>query len=110
VFAEEYPIWWDWWVKDCIRNLKNWYKVVLHDARKRTVPTIFIRYEDLCERPDVQLNNIMKYITGLNDLTGTNAERRVNEVIAKGHKATQTYDLKDSTKRFNSSSKFFNRE
>jgi len=83
--------------------MKNWYKVVLHDARKRDVPTIFVRYEDLCNEPEVQLKNIMKYITGLNDLAGTNAERRVHEVLAKGQKATQTYDLKDTSKKFNSS-------
>ena len=87
-YGEKYPIWWDWWVKDCVGHMKNWYKVVLHDARKRTVPTIFVRYEDLCEGPEEQLGNIMKYITGLSDLAGTNAERRVQAVLAKGQKAT----------------------
>ena len=80
---------------------------MLHDARKRTVPTIFVRYEDLCNTPDVEYTNIMKYIVGLDDISGTNAERRVKEVLAKGQKSTQTYDLKDSSKKFNSSMKYY---
>ena len=46
----------------------------------------------------------------MDDLTGTNAERRVNEVIAKGKKATQSYSLKDSTLKFNANSKRYNKE
>ena len=87
--------------------MKQWYEVVLHDARKREVPTIFVRYEDLCEEPDVQLSNLMKYFIGLRDISGTNAERRIKEVIAKGQKATQTYDLKDTSKKFNSAQRYY---
>lgn len=87
--------------------MKNWYKVVLHDARKREVPTIFVRYEDLCNGPEEQLRNIMRYVIGLDNLQGTNAERRIAEVLAKGEKATQTYELKDTSKKFNSSSKYY---
>ena len=38
---------------------------------------------------------------GERDLTGTNAERRIKEVIAKGSSATQTYKLKETTKKYN---------
>lgn len=105
--AEKYPVWFDWWVKDCITHMANWYKVVLHDARKREVPTIFIRYEDLCAQPEHELKNLMRYISGQFDITGTNGERRVAEVLAKGQAATQTYDLKESSKKFNNSMKFY---
>ena len=37
---------------------------------------------------------------GERDLTGTNAERRIKEVIAKGSAATQTYKLKETTKKY----------
>ena len=44
----------------------------------------------------------MRFSIGLKDLTGTNAERRVKEVINKGHEATQSaYKLKSHTLRFN---------
>jgi len=35
------------------------------------------------------------------DLAGTNAERRINEVLAKGKEATQVYSLKSNTLFFN---------
>jgi len=47
---------------------------------------------------------------GVKDLTGTNAERRIKEVIAKGSSATLTYSLKDSTKQNNSNAKMYSPE
>ena len=44
----------------------------------------------------------MRFLLGQRDISGTNAERRVKEVIAKGHKATISFDLKQGTTKFNS--------
>jgi len=74
----------------------------MHDAKMRQVPTLFVRFEDLNNNPEPELRNIMRFMTGLKDLDGTNAERRVKEVMAKGHAAAQTYALKETTKRVNS--------
>ena len=52
----------------------------------------------------------MSFITGLSYLNGTDAERRIGEVIALGDQATQTYDLKDSSKKFCSSIKNYTLE
>lgn len=71
------------------------------------MPTIFVRYEDLCESTEDQYRNIMKYVCGMTDLEGTNAERRIKEVLAKGAKATQSYDLKDTSKQYNSSKRYY---
>lgn len=49
----------------------------------------------------------MKLITGLSDLTGSNAERRVNEVLALGQEATKTYALKNYTLNQNAHIKLF---
>jgi len=57
-------------------------------ARNRDVPTIFIRYEDLVMNPRPELEILMKFFTGLKDLKGTNAERRIEEVLALGEEAT----------------------
>ena len=70
----------------------------MHDAKFREVPTLFVRFEDLVSNPEPELANIMRFLTHLKDLEGTNAERRIKEVIAKGQKATQTYELKDSSR------------
>lgn len=80
----------------------------MQNAISKRVPTIFVRHEDLTTNPDASIKTYMKLITGLSDLTGTNAERRVNEVISMGLGATQTYALKSSTLDPNSRAKLFN--
>ena len=51
--------------------------------------------------PEPELYNLMRFMLGKRDLSGTNAERRIKEVLALGQKATQTYSLKDSTRKLN---------
>ena len=82
-------------------QLKLWYKVVIEDAKMKRVPYYFLRFEDLVNDPETQLMNIMRFLLGKKDITGTNAERRVKEVIAKGKSATKVYTIKDSTLKFN---------
>ena len=83
-------------------HMINWYKTYMDDARLRAAPILFLRFEDLVMNPEPELYKMMQFMLGVKDLTGTNAERRVKEVIAKGASATLTYTLKDSTKRYNS--------
>ena len=72
---------------------------------------LFVRFEDLIMDPEPELRNIMRFFLGVQDITGTNAERRVKEVIAKGHGATaKTYRTKTTTLKFNSQGKRYNEE
>jgi hypothetical protein len=43
---------------------------------------------------------LMKFMLGVDDVSGTNAERRVREVLAKGKEATKTYKLKSTSGKF----------
>ena len=43
----------------------------------------------------------MKFLCNTKDLEGTNAERRIQEVLAKGKDATILYSLKDNTCELN---------
>ena len=74
---------------------------LIHDSKFREVPILFIRFEDLVLDPEPQLYNMMSFLLGKRDLSGTNAERRIKEVLAMGSGATQVYSLKESTKRLN---------
>ena len=74
---------------------------MMADARNRKVPILFIRFEDLVADPEPELRSIMSFLLGRADLRGTNAERRINEVLAMGTQATRVYDLKESTRRLN---------
>lgn len=105
-----YPNYWDWWIHDIVPLFKRWIKVLMDDARLNSVPTLWIRYEDLVSDPETQLMNMMRFLVGRRDLAGTNAERRVKEQIAKGANAIKTYDLKEGTLKFNSSGKRYTEE
>ena len=74
---------------------------MMKDAKSRSVPTYFVRFEDLVANPEPELNNVMKFLLGVSDLTGTNAERRIGEVLAMDKSSTQTYSLKDTTRSLN---------
>ena len=100
-YEKEFPIWWDWWVKLCTKDIGNWFRQVMKDAALRKVPILWVRYEDLVIDAEPQLYNIMRFMLGQKDITGTNAERRIKEVVALGAGATRTYTLKDSTGKFN---------
>ena len=52
----------------------------------------------------------MKFFLGEVDLTGTNAERRVKEVIGMGAQATVTYQLKDTTRKCNNNIRMYTEE
>jgi hypothetical protein len=57
--------------------MKNWFKVILRDARLHKVPTLFIRFEDLVAKPKPELENIMRFLLEIESLEGTNAARRI---------------------------------
>lgn len=48
-------------------------------------------------KPKETLMGLMGYILELKDLSGTNAERRVDEVVAMGKNASISYNLKATT-------------
>jgi len=60
-----------------------------------------VRYEDLVNNPKPELENIYKFLLEVDDLTGTNAQRRIDEIIAMGDKASQVYAKKATTGKFN---------
>ena len=91
-------------------HMKNFYKIYMDDARARQVPILFVRFEDLVMDPEPELERMMKFFLGEVDLSGTNAERRVKEVIAKGAQATVTYQLKDTTRKYNSNARLYTEE
>lgn len=107
---EEYPNFWTWWTKDCMTHMNNWYQTFMKDARSRQCPILFVRFEDLVMNPEPELYKMMKFILGTTDLAGTNAERRVQEVLAQGAGATVTYTLKDTTRKYNGNAGIYSEE
>ena len=81
-FEKDYPNYFDFWLKDQGSYLVDWMKVMMNDSKFRKVPMLWIRFEDLVMNPEPELTNVMRFLLGKKDLTGTNAERRIKEVIA----------------------------
>lgn len=57
----------------------------------KTIPTLWIRYEDLVAAPQDCLKQIMQFLLNKKDLTNLNAERRIQDVLAQGSKAHTSY-------------------
>ena len=93
-------------------NMKRFYEIYMNDARNKEIPTLFVRFEDLVMDPEPELRKMMAFMLGLTleQFKGTNAERRVKEVVAMGSSATVTYTLKDSTKKYNSNAKRYSKD
>jgi hypothetical protein len=100
-YHERHPKWWDNWVRFCGRRLAKWYRTLMLDAKLKRLPVLFLRFEDMVDDPQPSLENIMKFACNTTDIQGTNAARRVDEVIAKGKDATVLYKLKDNTRKMN---------
>ena len=97
-YHERHPKYWDWWVHLCTKRMANWYRTLMRDANIKSLPVLYTRFEDLTQNPKEELENIMAFLCNRKDVKGTNAERRVMEVLAKGKDATVLYQLKDNTR------------
>ena len=58
------------------------------------VPVHFVRYEDVILSPAETYAQMFRFLLDLDDVSGTNAERRINEIVSGGVK---TYKLKHTT-------------
>lgn len=95
VFAEEYPVWWDWWVKMMADKLDRFFEIVHKDfIVDNLCPTHVFRFEDLCDDTPGHCEGFMKFILELESLEGTNMERRIQAIREMGQRATDTYKLK----------------
>lgn len=80
-------------IKDCVQDKKN--------------PIYFLRFEDLVADPKKTLSGLFAFLLDLDDISGTNIETRIDEVISKGKEATISYKIKDTTRSFNSHAKSY---
>ena len=82
--------------------MKRFFDILMTDCfSKRANPLYIVRYEDLVLKPKETMMGLFAFILGEKDLTGTNAERRIDQVVAMGKKATISYNLKPTTGQLN---------
>jgi len=110
-YEEDYPGWWDWFVKKQIKSMRDYFDVAIrHCTVEGKNPMYICRYEDLLVQPKEELMKLFAFLLDEEDLTGTNCERRIDEVVAMGSGASVTYKLKNTTGKFNVQAKRYNEE
>ena len=57
-------------------------------AEETKKPIYFFRFEDVLQDPRRELTNIFKFILGMDSIEGTVIERRIEDVIKMGTKAS----------------------
>ena len=81
----EYPEWWAWFVKSQTQYMKNFFRIMREECyEKKSNPLYIVRYEDLVIKPKETLMGLLGFILGEKDLSGTNAMRRIDQVVAMG--------------------------
>ena len=60
-------------------------------------PIYIVRYEDLVNDTKNTYEGVFKYLLEIDDIEGTNVQRRIEEVVKAGRSATQTYKFKATT-------------
>ena len=95
--ARTYPGFFNWWVHDIVPKMRKQYGQYILEARERKSPILFVRFEDLIANPRPSLESTLRFLLSLEDLEGTNAARRLDQVLQQDRSATTVYTLKDST-------------
>ena len=100
-FALDYPEWWAWYVKKQASYMQRFFEILLRNCyNEAKQPLYIVRYEDLVQNTKETLMGLMSFILEKKNLSGTNVERRIDEIVSKGNAAAQTYRLKDTTGQF----------
>lgn len=101
-FAVDYPEWWDWFIRKQAKQMQKFFEILIRNCtNENKQPLYIVRYEDLVTSPKDTLMNLMSFLLEEKDLNGTNVERRIDDIVAQGSSAAQTYKLKSTTGQFN---------
>jgi hypothetical protein len=112
-YDKDYPEWWDWWIRTKGKDMFDYFDILLrHCNKENKSPIYFVRYEDLLSEPQKELEGVMKFLLDVDDLTGTNCQRRIEQITAKNNHVQQatTYKLKPTTGKFNANIHMYNDE
>lgn len=72
--------------------------LIRHTVEEKKNPILILRFEDMVSNKQPQLTSLARFLTDMDDISGTNIERRVLEIAGK---PIETYKLKESTVKFN---------
>ena len=79
-FNEMFPEWWADYVKEETDRMRRFFETIRKDCNPENGghPLYIVRYEDLILKPKATIKGLFAFLLGVEDLTGTNAERRID--------------------------------
>eukprot|EP00355_Strombidium_rassoulzadegani_P008772 CAMPEP_0168619674 /NCGR_PEP_ID=MMETSP0449_2-20121227/6729_1 /TAXON_ID=1082188 /ORGANISM="Strombidium rassoulzadegani, Strain ras09" /LENGTH=471 /DNA_ID=CAMNT_0008660627 /DNA_START=111 /DNA_END=1526 /DNA_ORIENTATION=- len=96
---KEDPETWDGIVKHHVTEILNYFNHLM--VRKALgIPIFFTRFEIITKEPEEGLTNVFKFLYNMDNIEGTNLERRINDVLSMGAEATQTYRMKKAERKY----------
>ena len=82
-FSKDYPEWWNWFLQREAPKMKRFFDVLIRDCTiEDKNPLYIVRYEDLVSEPKQTLMGLMSFLLEVEDLSGTNVERRIDDVLS----------------------------
>ena len=89
LLREDVIEYWKFFYKACIDSWVRWHEYWIRQAVMGK-PVFFFRFEDILACPRQNLRDVMGFILRMTDqeMNGTVVERRIEEVLAMGAKAT----------------------
>ena len=90
--SEADPIWWDTFIKRISKSLND--SVSAMSQVEATIPTYYLRYEDLVLNPEPVLMELFAFLLDVESIKGSVVERRIQDYCAKGKKGGSVYKLK----------------
>lgn len=100
------PEFFDQWVKFTVNMFKEFQEQLFKQLKDKKVPMLFFKFEYLRKNPQTCLTDLFKYLLNQESLEGTFCEARIEEIVNKGHGATQVYKVKKSDGKFNAIDRF----
>ena len=80
-FARDDPDFFDRHVKSHVKAMQIFFDHMFKLINDNNVPMIFLKFEQLIEQPKESLASVFKFLLNTNDLTGTVAEKKIDEVL-----------------------------
>jgi hypothetical protein len=82
---ESYPEFFEKYMLTASKGHALYFKILIKDlVMDKKNPVHFCRYEDLVTDPEKTLTEIFKFLLGLDDLEGTNVQKRIEYAVKQG--------------------------
>lgn len=105
--SKDYATWWDWWVRDRADLTARFFDTLLKHALEEKKNAIYIvRFEDLVADSATEMEGVMKFLLNIDDIEGTNAQRRL-QMMRKKTDTGSVYKLKSSSKKMNANAQYY---